>query len=77
MPKPKDRNKITINLGELRPPLDAAAEAAGRTLSDEIRRRLARSLRLPVPQMPVGAAALPAKERTARGKAGAAARWGT
>ena len=46
--------KISLRLGTLAEPLQAAAEKSGRTVSEEIRVRLARSLKVPPPEMPEG-----------------------
>lgn len=68
MPTP---DRCTFRLGDLAEPLHAAAAKSGRTLSEEIRSRLARSLKVPAPEMPAGN---PNMAQIAR--QGNQARWG-
>lgn len=50
--------KISLVLGPLAKPLAAAATRNGQTLSEEIRQRLAKSLRMPAPKITHGNAAI-------------------
>lgn len=54
----KSSRKVTFHLGSLQEPLEKACAESGRTLSDEIRLRLARSLKVPVPELPWGFATM-------------------
>jgi hypothetical protein len=68
MPDSKDR--VTIRLGSLARALYDAAAKSGRTIGGEIRYRLARSLRVPEPDMRPGN-----PDAAAQAKAAADARW--
>jgi hypothetical protein len=52
------RYKVTIVLGDLAEPLEKAAAKSGKKISQEIRDRLAASLKVKSPDMPVGFASM-------------------
>ena len=63
--------RITLRLGNLSEPLGDAATESGRSLSEEIRYRLAESLGVDPPEMPQGFAAMDASTAArARQKSG-------
>ncbi len=51
---PEIPEKLTFRLGSLRAALADACDKSGRTPSEEIRRRLAKSLRVEVPDLKIG-----------------------
>jgi hypothetical protein len=64
-------DRITFRLGPLTQPLRFAATASGRTVSAEARHRLAESLGVAAPDMPMGFAAMD-KRKAARARKKAA-----
>ena len=55
-------DRITLRLGDLVGPLGEAATKSGRSVSEEIRDRLAKSLGVEAPAMPQGFAAMPERK---------------
>lgn len=67
----KAPKRITLRLGTLAESIYAAAARSGRSVSDEIRHRLAKSLKVPAPDIKHGDPSIGAKSAQAL-----KARWG-
>jgi hypothetical protein len=66
-------DRLTIRLGPLAKPLAAAAKESGKSITLEVRARLAASLGLPEPDMPTGKTRLTKRERIERARNASAA----